>query len=84
MPTIFLINGWRVFFFTDEGNEPIHVNCQKGDARCKYWILKDKFDIEKAYGFGMSPKDERRIRQIIFQNFETIVEAWEEFQERKK
>lgn len=84
MPTIFFINGWRVFFFADEGNEPIHVHCQKAEARCKYWIMKEKHDIQKAYAFGMSARDVREIRKIIFKNFDTIVETWDKFQERKK
>jgi hypothetical protein len=32
MPTILLILGWRLFFYANEGNEPIHVHCRKGDS----------------------------------------------------
>ncbi len=32
MPTILLIMGWRLFFYANEGNEPIHVHCRKGDT----------------------------------------------------
>ncbi|MCG6536745.1 MAG: DUF4160 domain-containing protein, partial [Syntrophales bacterium LBB04] len=30
MPTILLIMGWRLFFYANERNEPIHVHCRKG------------------------------------------------------
>ena len=38
MPTILLIQGWRFFFYRNEGNEPMHIHGRKGDAECKYWI----------------------------------------------
>ncbi|MEN6433661.1 MAG: DUF4160 domain-containing protein [Smithella sp.] len=41
MPTILLIMGWRLFFYANEGNEPIHVHCQKGDTECKYWLDRE-------------------------------------------
>jgi hypothetical protein len=44
MPTILILSGWRFFFFADEGNEPIHVHCKKGDADAKYWFIYDHFD----------------------------------------
>ena len=44
MPTILLIFGWRLFFYANEGNEPIHVHCRKGEKECKYWL-----DIEQQW-----------------------------------
>ncbi len=39
MPTILLINGFRFFFFSDEGSEPCHIHIKKGGARGKIWLL---------------------------------------------
>ncbi len=50
MPTILMIRGWRVFFYANEGNEPIHVHCRKGDRECKYWLDLENYDIEEAHG----------------------------------
>ena len=83
MPTILLFLGWRLFFYANEGNEPIHVHCRKGGMECKYWIDVESFDIHEAYAFGLSPKDKREIRKIIFQNLEYIVEQWQAFQVRR-
>ena len=49
MPTILVLLGWRLFFYANEGNEPIHVHCRKGGVECKYWIDVDNFDIQEAY-----------------------------------
>ena len=82
MPTILLIMGWRLFFYANEGNESIHVHCQKGDTECKYWLDREKFNVEEAFAFNLSPKDRREIRQIICEHFEYIEEQWDEFQRR--
>jgi len=76
MPTILLIRGWRVFFYSDEGNEPIHVHAKKGDAECKLWLQVDLFDLEEAWAYSITPRLRREIRQIVFDHFDVIVEEW--------
>jgi len=49
MPTILVLLSWRLFFYANEGNEPIHVPCRKGDREYQYWIVEDNFDIQEAY-----------------------------------
>lgn len=83
MPTILMILGWRVFFYSNEGNEPIHVHCKKGDAEAKYWIDVDGFEVIEAYAYNLSPSDTRTIRKLIFQHFDYIVEEWNNFQETR-
>ncbi|MBK8448520.1 MAG: DUF4160 domain-containing protein [Saprospiraceae bacterium] len=55
MPTILLIFGWRIFFYSNEGNEPIHVHAQKGDIECKFWLNVDTFEIIEAFSYNLSP-----------------------------
>ena len=76
MPTILLVRGWRVFFYSDEGREPIHVHAKKGDAECKLWLHPELFDLDEAWAYGMSPRLRREIRQIVFDHFDLIVEEW--------
>lgn len=83
MPTILLIKGWRFFFYADERNEPIHVHAQKSGMECKFWLDRENFQLSEAFGYGMSPRDRREVRQIIFQNFEQIEAEWDAFQRRK-
>ncbi len=73
MPTILLIRGWRLFFYTNERNEPPHIHARKGDAECKFWLLVNEFDIAEAQAYNMSPADTRQIRKIIFEHFDYIV-----------
>ena len=83
MPTILVQLGWRLFFYANEGSEPIHVHCRKGELECKYWIDVELFDIQESYSYGLSPKDKKEIRKIVFEHFDYIVEQWQEFQARK-
>ena len=84
MPTILLLLGWRLFFYANEGDEPRHVHCKKGDMECKYWLDLDSFDIREAYGYNLAPRARKEIRKIIFQHFDYIAEQWGEFQARRE
>lgn len=81
MPTILLVKGWRIFFYSNEGNEPMHVHARKGDAECKFWIYAERFEIEEDFANGLKPQLRREIRQIIFEHFEVICAAWTTYRE---
>ncbi|MEW6088110.1 MAG: DUF4160 domain-containing protein [bacterium] len=83
MPTILQILGWRLFFYANEGNEPIHIHCRKSEKECKYWLLVSEFDLEEVFAYNMSRKDKREIKKIIFEHFEYIEQQWKDFQKRK-
>jgi hypothetical protein len=36
MPTILIIAGWRLFFYSNEDNEPILVHTEKADMEGKF------------------------------------------------
>ena len=72
-----------MFFYANENNEPIHIHCRKGERECKYWLIRDLFDLDEAYAFGMSPRDKREVKKIIFEHFEYIEEQWDEFERRR-
>lgn len=76
MPTILLQHGWRFYFYSNEGNEPMHIHAEKAERECKYWLDVDAFEIRQAFAHNMSPRDTREVRQIVFQNFDYIVAEW--------
>lgn len=81
MPTVLFIMGWRLFFYSNEGNEPIHIHCKKGDKECKIWLEIETFDLEEAFSYNMTTKEKRDIKKIIYQHFDYIVEQWDKFQQ---
>ncbi len=38
MPTILRIEGFRFFFFSNEGREKPHVHIESGENYAKYWL----------------------------------------------
>lgn len=38
MPTVLIIEGFRFFFFSNEGVEPPHIHVEKADAYAKFWL----------------------------------------------
>src|SRR3990172_7514353 len=84
LPTILLIMGWRFFFYANEGTEPIHIHCKKGDRECKYWLHSADFDLEEAYSYNMNSADTREVKKIIFEYFDFIEAEWNKFQQERK
>lgn len=85
MPTILLIFGWRLYFYANEGNEPIHIHCQKGDMECKFWLDSDNSDVIEAFSYNMNSRDKREIIKIVYEYYEFIESEWEQFhKERSK
>jgi len=76
MPTILLVQGWRVFFYSNEGNETIHVHARKAETECKFWLSPETFETEEDWSHNLSPPLRREIRKIIFEHFDIIVAEW--------
>lgn len=76
MPTILFIYGWRLFFYSNESNEPIHIHVQKGDIEAKYWLLIEEIEIIEAFSYNFTPVSKKEIKKIIYQHFDLIVSEW--------
>ncbi len=76
MPTILLIQGWRLFFYSNERDEPMHVHACKAETECKYWIRYDLYEIEEAWFYNLTPPLRREIRRIIFGHLDLIMGEW--------
>ena len=74
MPTLFIIFGFRFFFWSNE-HEPIHVHISKGDNEAKYDIMS----LELVENFGFKRNELRMIESILEENKEIIVERWKEY-----
>ena len=79
MPTILLIAGWRIFFYSNENMEPIHVHAEKAEMEIKFWIDIDNFEIKEAFSFNFNPQAKREIKKIIYEHFDYIVSEWDKY-----
>ena len=79
MPTIFLIKGYRFFFFSADRDEPPHVHVKKGDGDGKIWLLPE---IKPEYFFKFKTQEEKEILKIIIEHKNTLISKWYEYFEK--
>jgi len=75
MPTVFRINGYRFFFFSNEGFEPIHIHVEKGEKYAKYWLKP----ISLAKSEHMNSGELSKVFEIIKENEKYIEEKWNDY-----
>jgi hypothetical protein len=78
MPVILRWNGYRFFFYSNEGipPEPLHIHIRKGEATAKFWIEPE---VKAASSYGMSASELNMLRQLVEENADLIREKWNEF-----
>jgi len=78
MPVIFRHEGFRFFFYANEGapREPVHVHVEKGGVEAKFWLTPE---VSVAYDDGFNAKTLRELAEIVEANKDRIERAWNEF-----
>ena len=75
MPRVSGISGpYRFFFYSFDCNEPMHVHVHRERMTCKFWLDSVALGSNK----GFSSRELNRIRRMILDNLDSIVEAWNE------
>jgi len=75
MPTVLKVHGHRFFFFSNEGNEPLHVHVETAEKYAKFWLNP----VVLARSVGYSAKELRQIRKLVEEHREFLEEKWHEF-----
>ena len=78
MPTIFRHDGFRFFFYSNEGDprEPLHVHVIKGDGEAKFWLSPM---ISVAESAGFDARTLRNLAVVIEANRSVIEKAWHDY-----
>ena len=79
MPTVLYIHGWRLFFYSNENDEPIHIHAEKGEMECKFWLDNENVVILEAFSYNITPSQKKEIKKIIYQHFDLIANAWNDY-----
>jgi len=79
MPTIIVRAGRRLFFYSNEISEPIHVNAEKSEMECKFWIDVDDYELIEAFSYKLTPQAKREIKKTIYDHFDYIVHQWNKY-----
>lgn len=78
MPTVFREDGFRFFFYSNEGSprEQVHIHVEKDDLEAKFWLRPE---VRLAYNDGYDARVLRRLVEIVEANRDRIERAWNEF-----
>lgn len=75
MPTIFHYDGYRFFFYSNEGDrrEPMHVHVMKGGREAKFWLRPE---VRVARNRGVDERTLRRLAAVVEERRVLIERAW--------
>ena len=72
MPTALRVDGFRFFFYSEEGLEPPHVHVEAAERRAKYWLTP----IALVWNDGFRSGEQKTIEDILSCNIDLLLEAW--------
>ena len=74
MPTIWIQDGFRFFFFSNE-HEPLHVHVERGDSAAKFNLIP----ISLVKNEGMKNKDLKKAEAIITERQQEFISKWKSY-----
>lgn len=77
MPVVFRYQGFRFFFFSNEGNprEPVHIHAESGDGEAKFWIYPH---VSVASSAGYDRRQLSKLMDLVEAHRDEIERAWNE------
>lgn len=82
LPSIFTVSGYKVFFWSNENGEPIHVHIAKGKPTpnaTKVWLTKSGGCILANNGSNIPRKELNDLLEFISAQFFLICLEWKKF-----
>jgi hypothetical protein len=75
MPNVLRSGPYRFYFYSHEPNEPPHVHVDRDNLSAKFWLEP----VSLAQNLGFRPKELREVQEIVAQNQQRFVEAWNDY-----
>jgi hypothetical protein len=72
MPTVLRVSGFRFFFYSLEGSEPVHIHVEQGDRVAKFWL--NPVRVAESHGFRVHELN--RLQALVIEHRLSFVEAW--------
>lgn len=78
MPRVLEWNGYRFFFFSNEGSplEPCHIHIRKGAKTAKFWLVPE---VRLAKAYDMTSRELKTLEEQVILHKDTIKEKWNEY-----
>lgn len=75
VPTVLRSGPYRLYFYSNERDEPPHIHVDRDRQSAKFWLGP----ISAASNFGFSARELGIIEAIVLGNEDSLLEAWNEF-----
>jgi len=75
VPTVLRVEGYRFFFFSNEGIEPPHIHVERGEGHAKFWLEP----VTMAVAKDLKNSELRRARLLVIQHRFDFLEKWREY-----
>jgi len=75
LPTVLRSGPYRFFFYAGDADEPPHVHVERDDSEAKFWLEP----VRLEYSHGFSRKEINRIRTVVQNHQQELLESWNEF-----
>ena len=82
LPTLFELYGYKIFFWSNENNEPIHVHVSKGKPSAdatKIWLPPESNPVVAHNNSRIPQKDLTRILKSVALERDTIIARWYDY-----
>ena len=74
MPEVFRERGWIASFYSNEGNEPVHVHVRKGGGEAKFWVNP----VSLAMSDGLKVRELAEAEELVAKHAAEILRKWNE------
>ena len=75
MPTVLRKDGYRFFFFSNEGSEPPHIHVEQAGAYAKFWLSP----VTLHYSSGFTSGQLTKLRNLVVDFNDYFKECWHEY-----
>ncbi len=75
MPTVLRQLAYRFYFYSHEPNEPPHIHIDRDNLSAKFWL--DPVFLARNRGFNS--RELRNLENIVEDNKDLFLEAWNEY-----
>ena len=74
LPTVLRTGPYRLFFYSADRDEPLHVHVERDDSAAKFWLAPLRLEWSR----GFTRVELRRIEALVRENGAILVRAWHE------
>lgn len=82
LPNYFTFRGLKFYFWSNEGNEPIHVHIAPGrpsKSSTKFWLLANGKCKLANNNANLTKKQLKYVERFIELNFDDFLDTWKKF-----